>query len=140
MKNKLYTMKGDTKDLRLLPVYFKYIGLGIFIFAVIFLILAITKTILLEKETAKTLVLNWLLISFLLLSLTRSKIEDELTLRLRLRALAGAFIFGIGYVITLPYINYFLAREFIVDRTAGGILVMMLLFYNGIFFLLKSKR
>ncbi|WP_320110239.1 hypothetical protein [Draconibacterium orientale] len=109
--------------------------------SILFITLSVTKVIAIDDEIAKTIFSSGVLLSFLLLALTRDKIEDELTLVIRLKALASSFIFGVGYVVVSPFVSWLFDGEFIVeDWGIEGLLLTMFLFYFGMFGLMKRNR
>lgn len=133
-------MAKNHQDLRLLPLPFKKVAFGIMIFIVLLIILTISKIIPLDKSSTKVISKTGILISLLLLALTKNKIEDELTSKIRLKALASSFIFGVGYVITEPFISVFFQNGFLSNKGATEILITMLLFYFMTFYFMLKKR
>lgn len=133
-------MAKNHQDLRLLPLPFKKVAFGIMIFIVLLIILTISKIIPLDKSSTKVISKTGILISLLLLALTKNKIEDELTSKIRLKALASSFIFGVGYVIAEPFISVFFQNGFLSNKGATEILITMLLFYFMTFYFMLKKR
>lgn len=133
-------MSNIKKDLRLLPNYFKKIAFGIIALSILLAVLSISKILLFNKDLIKIVIQNSLLISFLLLALTKDKIEDELTIKLRLQAFATSFIFGVILVIINPYTNLLFDGNFLSDKGTTELLFSMFLFYFIIFFIGKKKR
>jgi hypothetical protein len=58
-----------------------------------------------DYHTLRLLIKNLLLISLLLVSISRDKVEDELTLVLRLQSYGFAFIAGVVYAMVQPIAN-----------------------------------
>jgi len=81
-----------------------------------------------------------ILISLLILALTKNKIEDELTIRIRLIAFTGSFIGGVVWVIVEPFRELLLHDSFSSDEGATGILILMFLIYFMTFYLMLNKR
>lgn len=69
--------------------------------SLIFLVFADTEYVFL-----KSLSQNGILLSMLLISITKEKTEDEYTIFLRGKSYAMAFVIGILYAIFQPYINF----------------------------------
>ncbi|SEU04027.1 hypothetical protein SAMN05444285_13710 [Draconibacterium orientale] len=127
--------------MRLLPRRFKKLAYSLLALSILFITFSVTKVIAIDDEIAKTIFRLGVLLSFLLLALTRDKIEDELTLVIRLKALASSFIFGVGYVVVSPFVSWLFDGEFIVeDLGIEGLLLTMFLFYFGMFGLMKRNR
>ncbi len=133
-------MKNNHSEIRLLPLYYKKVALIILSLTIIFVILSITKAISIEKEIAKTIATIGILIACLLFALTKNKEEDELTLIIRFKALAGAFIFGTLYTVITPFINLFSGDDFQVNLKVSQILIMMFGMYFFNFYAMLKKR
>jgi len=98
---------------RLLPNYFKKIGIG-FLFAFIILELlyfyqkkfdpAIYEN---YRDIYDILFSDILIIGLFFISIAKEKIEDELIMLIRLQSIAKAFILGIVFVIGTPILGYF---------------------------------
>jgi len=125
---------------QLLPVYFKKIAFGIIITTVLFEALSYSKILMIDKELLNTISRSGILISLLLLALTRSKIEDELTLNIRIRAFAGSFAFGVGILIVEPFVNLIFDGSFSSDIGSTQLIMTMLCFYFLMFFKMKKNR
>lgn len=87
-----------------LPHYFKKIGIGIFILSFLGIMskLFIDGDSTLINEISK----KGLLIGMLLISISKEKIEDELTIKLRAQSYTIAFIIGVIYALVMPYVEY----------------------------------
>ncbi len=134
-------MNKTQNNLRLLPRRFKKLAYSLLALSILFITFSVTKVIAIDDEIAKTIFRLGVLLSFLLLALTRDKIEDELTLVIRLKALASSFIFGVGYVVVSPFVSWLFDGEFIgEDFGIEGLLLTMFLFYFGMFGLMKRNR
>ncbi len=133
-------MKTNQTDLKLLPGIFKKIAFGLMILSVIFLILNITKTLSFEKEAVKTITKSGFLVSLLLLAVTKNKIEDERTLKIRLKAFTASLIYGVILVVVDPIINFIFEDNFLSDKGAIDILITMFIFYFILVFLMKRKQ
>lgn len=88
----------------LLPSVYRKIGIVLTIVSSIALILFFwTGT---EQVFFKELTKALLLLSMLVISISKEKTEDEYTMSLRTKSYALAFIVGVLYTIFQPYINY----------------------------------
>lgn len=133
-------MTKNQKDLRLLPIPFKKVAIGIMLFSVLIVVLSISKILPIDKDIVKVISKTGILVSLLLLALTKNKIEDELTSRIRLKAFASSFIFGVGYVIVESFVSLLFKDGFLSDKGATEILITMFLFYFMIFYSMLKKR
>jgi len=133
-------MNKIQKDLLLLPVLFKKIAFGIMVLCVLFVVLSLSKVLTIEKGVVKTITSSGLLMSLLLLAITRNKTEDERTLRIRLQAFAASFIYGVGVVIIEPFINLLFDNNFLSDKGVTELLISMFLFYFLMVFIMKRNR
>ncbi|KJF45038.1 hypothetical protein [Draconibacterium sediminis] len=134
-------MNKTQNNLRLLPRRFKKAAFSLIALTIFFVVLIFSEFVTVEKELAKTVTSSGILLSFLLLALTRDKVEDELTLIIRLKALAASFIYGVGYVVISPFVNLLFDGEFINDEMGTeGLLLTMFLFYFGMLWLMKKNR
>ncbi len=128
-------MNTNQTDLKLLSPIFKKIAFGIMALSIVFLILNATKILSIEKEAIETITKSGFLVSLLLLAVTRNKVEDERTLKIRLKAFTASFIYGVIIVIINPLINFnFMAKS------AINILITMFIFYFILVFLMKRKQ
>ena len=133
-------MKSIQKDLRLLPYTFKKMIYGFFGLIVIVTVLSITKILSIDKETIKLILKSALLIAFLLLALTEDREEDEMVSKIRLKAFAATFIYGVATLAIDPLINLIFESRFYSDKSANDLLIAMFIFYFLIFYFMKKKR
>lgn len=103
-------------------------------------VLSTLKVLTIDKEIVKTIVKSVFLISLLLLVITRNKIEDELTLKIRLKAFAFSFIYGVIIVIIEPFIYLLLGDSFLSDKGVTELLISMFFCYFIMMFLMKKNR
>lgn len=132
-------MNNIQKDLRLLPNYFKKIAFGFILLFILLAILTKYQILPFDKDIIKAITKTGLLISLLLLALTKDKIEDELTLRIRLRAFTFSFFVGVVNVILEPYMNLLLKGSFLSTKGTDQLIFSMIFFYFIMFFLLKRS-
>ena len=128
------------KDLRLIPYAFKKVIYVVFGLIVLVAILSIAQVLPFEKDLVKTVLKSVLLITFLLFALTEDKVEDELISKIRLKAFAASFIYGVATLVIDPLINLIFDGRFYSDKSANELLTSMFLFYFLIFYFMKKKR
>ncbi|WP_339626188.1 hypothetical protein [uncultured Winogradskyella sp.] len=88
-----------------LPHRFMSIGIAIVLLAIAFMFVrafAIDG----ETEWLKQLLQKTLLVGMLIMSLSRDKVEDEMTLSLRAQSYAVAFVIGVIYALVMPYVEF----------------------------------
>ena len=130
--------------LYLLPNYWKKIALIIFLLSIAGLLFL--KSMEGEFVILKDLARKGFLVGMLLFTISKDKIEDELTSKLRAQSFSLAFVCGVGYTLVQPYINY-AAKYFIKPEKAifaevevFVILWFMLLIQMLFFYTLKAAR
>ncbi|MDD4216802.1 MAG: hypothetical protein PHZ24_05655 [Bacteroidales bacterium] len=132
-------MDKTQKDFNLLPPIFKKIAFGIILIVILFVILNVTKVLRIDKQIAKTITMSFFLIALLLLAITKNKIEDELTLRIRLKAFAASFLYGVAFVIVKPFVNLLFDGTFLLDMGVEQLLLSMFFFYFIMMFIMKRS-
>ncbi len=133
-------MTKNKQDLLLLPISFKKVSFGIMTLCVLLVVLTISEILPIDKYLVKIISKTGILVSLLLLALTKNKIEDELTSRIRLKAFASSFIFGVGYVIVEPFVHLLFHDNFLSDKGVTELLITMFLFYFLTFYSMLKKR
>ena len=128
------------KDLRLIPYTFKKVIYVVFGLIISIGVLSITQILPFEKDLIKTILKSALLITFLLFALTEDKVEDELISKIRLKAFAASFIYGVATLVIDPLINLIFDGRFYSDKSSNELLISMFLFYFLIFYFMKKKR
>ncbi|MDO6739415.1 hypothetical protein [Wenyingzhuangia sp. 2_MG-2023] len=128
------------KELNLLPENFKKIAFLIMLLTVLFISLSIFKVIEIDNRLVKKIAGSTFLLSLLILSITRNKIEDELTLKIRVKAYAASFIYGVSVTIVFPLINLILKGSFESKKGVHELLISMFIFYFIMIFLMKKNR
>lgn len=142
MESKLNLVDSNSgkSKLVLLPVYFRWIGLGILILAILYPLFIyvfdpeILKT---QKETAKMILLSTVNLGLFIIALSRGRNENEATMNLRLRSLVFACILGIVQTVLEP-LKDLLVGEPLEDSKSQGLVLMLLLTYLVLFFLQKK--
>jgi hypothetical protein len=133
-------MNPNHRELNLLPNYVKKIAGGLLAVSVLIMVLSKLEVILFDKALLKMIIKNTILISFLLFALSKDKIEDERTMRMRSRAFGGAFIGGVTFAIVSPLISYMMSGGPVSDLGSTQLLLNMFIFYFIIYFLQKNQR
>lgn len=124
-----------------LPNTFKTIGMVILILSFLGLmsIVFMSETNELVREISK----KGILIGMLLLSISKDKIEDEMTATLRSKSYSIAFICGVLYTLIMPYVDYGVSSvvhsggEVVKDLGDFQILIFMLMIQLLFFYTLK---
>ncbi len=88
-----------------LPNKFRAIGMAI---AAIAIIAMFVRAFLMEGDTEwlKQLAKQGLLVGMLIISISKDKEEDELTIKLRMQSYALAFVVGVAYALIMPYVEF----------------------------------
>jgi hypothetical protein len=106
---------NQMKELKLLP--HKYFKIGI-VLTIASFVGVISLNIMGDYVTAKLIIKNLMLVSVLMIAISKDKEEDEMTLKLRSQAFVFAFIWGVLYAAAQPFINM-AADFFISDENKG---------------------
>lgn len=88
-----------------LPHHFIRVGISIILLSIIGMFV---RAFAMEGETEwlKQLLQKTLLVGMLIMSLSKDKIEDEMTLSLRAQSYAIAFVVGVIYALVMPYVEF----------------------------------
>ena len=126
---------------KLLPNYSKKIALGCILLIIIL--------------CATALKLNWLendriilveitkvitLLSFLVIFLSKEKLEDELVMHIRLQAIVFTFLNSVLFTILFPISNYFINGTYTYLMEANTVILYMFISYFLTFSYLKRRR
>ena len=99
-----------------------------------------------DSETIKTALRSTLLIGMLIMSITRDREEDEMTIQLRMQSYAWAFITGVIYALVMPYVEFGVSSVLNADNEAFKnlgdfqVLLFMLLVQLMCYHILKRYR
>jgi hypothetical protein len=132
----------NKKKYTLLPVYFKKIGMVVIVLS--FLPLIIVKAFDIEliksqKELFKTLTLNILILGLVFIAWSRDKMEDEMTMSIRLSAMAWTFLWAVLLVVIKPLFDFLFYGTSSVF-TAQPLVIMMLFYYLFVYYQKKRAR
>lgn len=143
-KNKLVKMESkiNKNEVALLPKYFKKIGLVVMILA--FIPAVVVKSMNVEmvqsqKELFRIFTLNAFILGLLFVSWSKDKVEDEMTVAIRLKAMAWTFGWAVLYVIVKPIVDL-LFKDPIQDLTGQQVVMSMLFVYLIMYYLQKIGR
>lgn len=121
-----------------LPNRFIKIGWGIIVTS---FLLMIAKRFVVEPDWVKPLLRNIMILGFLMVSISREKIEDEYVAKLRSISYRLAILIGVLYAMVQPYVTY--AIELLIEPEGAKvdegyfqvllyILLIQLLFFNAL--------
>ena len=130
------------KQPKLLGVQFKKIGIVVMILSMVPGLLVKTMHITLmasQKDLLKSLSYSGFLLGLLFIALSRDKVEDELTIYIRLKAMQEMFMFAVIYVMIKPLIVWVLQSPFI-DVSGQQLVTLMLVGYLISYYLKKLYR
>ena len=125
-----------------LPHRFKRIG---WIVVILAFALMIAKKFVDEPSWVKPVLTNLMIVGFLLISLAKEKMEDELIDKLRAQSYRLAFILGVVYSLVQPYVEYSVDSLLNQEKAEMGfsyfqVLIFMLLVQIMFFTNLKRQR
>lgn len=126
----------------LLPVYFKKVGLAVMILAFVPAIIVKSMNFELmqsQKELFRVLTLNAFILGLLFVAWSRDKVEDEMTVSIRLKSMSWTFTWAVLYVIITPLIDL-LFKDPIDDLTGQQVVMSMLFVYLIMYYLQKRGR
>lgn len=118
-----------------LPNQYKRIG---WYFVLFIFMLMIAKKFIDEPTWVKPILKNAMILGFLVISLAKEKIEDELIVKLRAQSYRLAFVLGVIYSLVQPYIEYGVDYLFNTNDASMGFsyfqtLIFMLVVQIGFF-------
>ena len=128
-----------------LPYTFKTIGLVIILCSIsvmFFRAFAMDG----DTEWLKLVLQKSLLVGMLIISVSKDKIEDEMTLALRAQSYAIAFVIGVIYALVMPYVEYGVSNavhtggEVYKDLGDFQVLLFMLMIQLMFYYVLKRNR
>lgn len=128
------------KPLKLLPNYFKKIGLGFVLISIVFIVsvkisgIHITAEI---KEMMKTVFWDILILGMLFIAFSKEKDEDELTMLIRMKALASAFVYVVIFKIVNDVFSLFNQAS---DENMHGYFFQMMFWYFFVYYAAKLSR
>ncbi|MGB5363562.1 MAG: hypothetical protein WBN17_09690 [Aureibaculum sp.] len=124
----------------------KYKKVGVVLLLISLLTLITRKYLLDDGELVRQIAKKGMLLSLLLITMSKEKIEDELIIKLRGQAFAFAFVAGVIYTLIQPLINYVVAlvvrpEKAVFDGLEDFIILwFMMVMYLTFFYLFKKYR
>ncbi len=128
------------KPLNLLPNYFKKIGLGFILASVVFVVSVKISGIHLsveKKEMMKTISRDVVLLGMMFIAFSKEKDEDELTMLIRMKALASAFVYIVIFKIVSDVFGI-IDQELI--ENMNGYFFQMMIWYFFVYYSAKLLR
>ena len=128
------------KPLNLLPNYFKKIGLGFILASVVFVVSVKISGIHFtaeKKEMMKIIFWDILIIGMLFIAFSKEKDEDELTMLIRMKALASAFVYIVIFKIVSDVFGI-IDQELI--ENMNGYFFQMMIWYFFVYYSAKLLR
>jgi hypothetical protein len=130
------------KQPKLLGVHFKKIGIVVMVLSMVpGLIFKMMHIALMEsqKDLFKSFSYSGFLLGLLLIAFSRDKVEDELTIHIRLKAMQEMFFFAVFYVVLDPLFDFIL-HDLVSDVTGQHLITLMLVGYLISYYFKKSNR
>lgn len=144
MENKIYTMEKriNKNEAGLLPNFFKKVGIAVMLLA--FVPAVIVKVINIQltpanKELFRLLTMNAFILGLLFVAWAKDKVEDEMIVAIRLKAMGWSFIWAVLFVITKPFVDM-LFNDPIADLKSQELVLSMLFVYLLMYFVQKNGR
>lgn len=129
------------KPLNLLPNYFKKIGLGFILASVVFVVspkifgIHLTAE---KKEIMKTIFWDILILGMLFIAFSKEKDEDELTMLIRMKALASAFVYIVIFKIVSDVFG--IIDQELIENNMNGYFFQMMIWYFFVYYSAKLLR
>lgn len=124
----------------------KYITIGIGVFLATFLSFIVLKIMGSNSESTKLILRSIMLVSLLVISVSKDKEEDEMVKLIRVQSYALAFVIGVLYAVVQPVINYLVSLGMSTDKIIYSnlgdfqVLIFMLMIQLNFFYFLKRMR
>lgn len=133
-------MNKKQVSLKLFPNYFKKISFGLIAFSILILVLNKSHVPIFDNELVKEFVKVGVLVSLFLFAMTKDKVEDELTIKIRMNSFAISFIYGTVLMAIKPFTNLLFHNSFMIDISAYQLILTMLFLYFLSFYYYKKNR
>jgi hypothetical protein len=146
IKNVLECERDQLEKITKYQLANKFLGIGFWVFGLSFVSMIILKFFDFNKETITMVLRNLMMISLLVVSLSKDKEEDEMLKLIRMQSYAIAFITGVLYAVMQPAANYVVALIIDSDKPGYGalgefqVLFFMLMIQLFVFNYLKKMR
>lgn len=128
-----------------LPHRYVYVGIIIVILTIVAMCI---RAFVLESEAIwlKELLRKAMLVGLLVISISKDKVEDEMTQQLRTQSYMLAFVIGVCYALIMPYVEFgvdtFVDKNPNLHKSLGDfqVLIFMLMIQLGFYHYLKRFR
>ena len=144
MESKFYTKdkRKQRTEVGLLPNMYKKVGIAVMLLA--FVPAVIIKVINLQlipsnKEVLRLFTMNAFILGLLFIAWAKDRVEDELTVQIRLKAMSWAFLWAVLFVVIKPIVDM-LFRDPIADQKSQELVLSMLLVYLLMYYFQKKGR
>ncbi len=146
MENKLYatTKRKRENIINLFPNYFKKIGITLMLVGLIpagiisQVDLTLVKVI--PKDVVKLITIDLFLLGLLFVAWAKDKVEDEMTMLMRLKAIEWTFMWAVLFVIIEPIFNRIFQSDVLENMNGKALVVCMLVVYLTQYYYQKKAR
>ena len=122
------------------PPKFKQIGMVTFI---LFFIGLFVNALMIENQVLRYICKYGLLVSLMVISLSKEEVEDEMLHSLKLKSYTLAFLIAIMHTLLLPFINYvvdlLLGEEPVLQESGDWMILWLLLFIQVSYYELLKR-
>jgi hypothetical protein len=144
MESRINTMekRKSKNEAGLLPNYFKRVGIVIMLLALVPLVIVKAMNVELtpaNQELFKLLSMNAFILGLLFVAWAKDKVEDEMTIAIRLKAIGWSFIWAVLFVIIKPFVDM-LFKDPVSDSKSQELVLSMLFVYLLTYYLQKKGR
>lgn len=144
MESKFYTksQRKQASEVGLLPNKYKKVGIAVMLLA--FVPAIVIKVINFplspsNKEVVRLFTMNAFILGLLFIAWAKDKVEDELTVQIRLKAMSWAFLWAVLFVVIKPFVDI-LFRDPVADQKSQELVLSMLLVYLLMYYFQKKGR
>ncbi len=124
----------------------RFINIGFILFLIGFISFVLLKITGLSGEMSKLVLRGVILISLLLISISKDKEEDEMIKLIRIESYSLAFVIGVIYALIQPGVNYIIGLIISTEKSIYSnlgdfqVLIFMLMIQLSSFYFLKRNR
>src|SRR5829696_6109115 len=141
MESKFYNTEKRKKrnEAGLLPNIFKKVGIAVMLLAFVPAVVVKAANIQItpmDKEVFRLLAMNAFILGLLFVAWAKDKVEDELTVAIRLKAMGWSFIWAVLFVIMKPFVDM-LFNDPIADLKSQELVLSMLFVYLLMYYVQK---
>lgn len=144
MESKVYTAKKQKRrnEAGLLPHFFKKVGIAVMLLA--FVPAVVVKAVGLQltplnKDVFRLLTMNAFILGLLFVAWAKDKVEDELTVAIRFKAMGWSFLWAVLFVIIRPFVDLLFTGA-MADLKSQELVFSMLLVYLLLYYVQKKGR